>query len=534
MIGYGSAIGWWIITSTAAAAGEQPSAPVHEAGSVRPVVAAGQPDEAATAAETPVVEGHLAETDHHAENHQAHAEDHHAAAGAGHGDGHGDGHGASMGNDLPFWSVVPFAILLGCVAVFPLVNPHWWEHNHNKGIIAALLAIPTAAYLAAVFGHAGIEKLEHAAVEYVSFIVLLGCLFVISGGVYIRGSFAGTPVVNTIFLAIGTVIASFIGTTGASMVLIRPLLRANARRTSVAHVVVFFIFAVSNCGGLLTPLGDPPLFMGFLAGVPFNWTFRLWPQWLLVNGLILAAFFVWDTIVARREEKRTAPAEGTPSEAFGIEGALNLAFLAAIVAIIYVSGNGIGNGGMPWEWYVRDPIMLATAALAFVTTSGAIREKNRFTFGPIIEVAVLFAGIFVTMIPALAILNAKGDQLGVNEPWQFFWASGMLSSFLDNAPTYLAFSAAACGMENVPLSGPYMLTYLQLPAASNAAAILAAISCGAVFMGANTYIGNGPNFMVKAIAEENNVQMPSFFGYMAYSVSILVPIFVVVTFVFFR
>ncbi len=444
----------------------------------------------------------------------------------------GGEHAENLGHALPYWSVAPFAILLGCIAIFPLANPHWWEHNSNKAIIAAALAIPTAAYLAMSFGAEGLHKLEHAGLEYLSFIVLLGSLFVISGGVYIRGAFAGTALVNTIFLAIGALLASFIGTTGASMVLLRPLLRANAGRSNVAHIVVFFIFAVSNCGGLLTPLGDPPLFMGFLAGIKFTWTLQLWPQWLTVNGLILAVFLLWDTLAASTEGKDDAPAPAG-TETFGIEGASNLAFLATIVVIIYISGNGIGNNGKPWEWYVRDPLMLAISVLAFLTTSKTIRDKNRFTFGPILEVAILFAGIFVTMIPALVILNANGAQLGVTEPWQFFWATGTLSSFLDNAPTYLAFSAAACGLENIPLTGPYLQNYLAA-GGERAEAIMMAISCGAVFMGANTYIGNGPNFMVKAIAEENNVRMPSFFGYMAYSIGILIPIFILVTFAFFK
>lgn len=525
IVALGSAICWWTVGAATVVAAEPP---VRETGSVKPVAAEAPETDAAVTAEHAAVD----EPADAAEHQEKHGQAAHAADG--HGDGHGDAHADNMGNELPFWTVLPFALLLGCIAVFPLANPHWWEHNSNKGIIAGTLAVITAGYLASTFGAAGLHKLEHAALEYVSFIVLLGSLFVISGGVYIRGAFAGTPIVNTIFLAIGTVIASFIGTTGASMVLIRPLLRANAGRTKVAHIVVFFIFAVSNCGGLLTPLGDPPLFMGFLAGVPFSWTFRLWPQWLLVNGLILAVFFVWDTIASAKEAKAQTPAGDAAKDSFGIEGGLNLAFLAAIVAIIYVSGNGIGNDGKPWEWYVRDPLMLATAVLAYLTTSGALREKNRFSFGPIIEVAVLFAGIFVTMIPALAILNAKGDQLGVTEPWHFFWASGILSSFLDNAPTYLAFSAAACGIQNIPLAGPYLQNYLALPATANAAAILAAISCGSVFMGANTYIGNGPNFMVKAIAEENNIKMPSFFGYMLYSIGILIPIFIVVTIAFFK
>lgn len=466
--------------------------------------------------------------------HAEHAHDDHTAGdshddhAAGHGE-HSD-HGPKLGSLLPPFAVIPFSILLLCIAVFPLANPHWWEHNSNKGIIAGILGIPVAAYLAS-FGGSGIHAMEHAAKEYVSFLLLLGSLFAISGGIYVRGAFRGTPIVNTIFLLLGGAIASLIGTTGASMVLIRPLLRANRGRSRVAHVVVFFIFIVSNCGGLLTPLGDPPLFLGFLKGVPFEWTLRLYPQWLLVNGILLGAFFIWDTIASK-----TDPHPGHGPEAaqitFGLEGFHNFAFLAAIVAIIYCSGQGIGNGGEPWPWGISEALMALTGAASFLATSGALRQKNNFSFGPIIEVAVLFAGIFVTMIPALALLNVHGKELGVTTPMQYFWASGTLSSFLDNAPTYLAFAATACGTAGVPDEGAYMKVFLEQGGA-NAAAILAAISCGSVFMGANTYIGNGPNFMVKAIAEENNVRMPGFFGYMAYSVGILIPIFIVVTFVFF-
>jgi Na+/H+ antiporter NhaD/arsenite permease-like protein len=442
--------------------------------------------------------------------------------------------GPKMGELLPLWSMMPFAALLLCIAVFPLANPHWWEHNRNKGIVVALLAVPTALYLVS-FGAGGLHALEHAAREYLAFVLLLGSLFVISGGVYVRGRLKGAPVVNTVFLAIGTAIASFVGTTGASMLLIRPLLRANETRNRVAHIVVFFIFTVSNCGGLLTPLGDPPLFLGFLKGVPFEWTFRLTNEWLVVNGLLLVVFFLWDTLVYRSEQQSgdTEPPLTTdaPQETFGIEGMHNLLFLGAIVAIIYCAGNGIGTGGKDWPPFLQEGLMLATGVISYLATSPKLREKNRFGFGPIIEVAVLFSGIFVTMIPALAILNVNGKELGLKEPWHFFWASGILSSFLDNAPTYLTFAATAAGIRGIPLDGKYLAEFLQL---EGTAELLAAVSCGAVFMGANTYIGNGPNFMVKAIAEENNVRMPSFFGYMLYSGGILIPIFVVITFLFFR
>ena len=437
---------------------------------------------------------------------------------------------------MPKASLIPFALLLLAIAVFPLANPHWWEHNSSKGLVAAVLAIPTAIYLA-TFGESGVHAMQHAGEEYVSFVLLLGSLFVISGGVYVRGRMACTPMMNTVVLTIGTAVASFVGTTGASMLLIRPLLRANETRNRVAHIVVFFIFTVSNCGGLLTPLGDPPLFLGFLKGVPFEWTFRLTPHWLVVNGLLLATFFIWDTLVYNSEKKaglKEAPLtnEGA-GESFGLLGVHNFLFLGAIVAIIYCKGNGIGFGGKDWPPFLQEGLMLVTGLLSYFLTSPALREKNRFSFGPINEVAILFAGIFVTMIPALAILNVSGKDLGITNEWQFFWATGVLSSFLDNAPTYLTFAATAAGIEGVPLEGKYLAAFLNLPAERGTAEILAAISCGAVFMGANTYIGNGPNFMVKAIAEENNIRMPGFFGYMLYSCGILVPILVIVTVLFF-
>ena len=338
-------------------------------------------------------------------------------------------------------------------------------------------------------------------------------------------------------LGFGALIASFVGTTGASMLLIRPLLRANKSRQRVAHIVVFFIFIVSNCGGLLTPLGDPPLFLGFLQGVPFTWTFRLWSEWLFINGALLLIFNVWDQIVLDREEKERPGSqleEVQKHEPLRVSGLQNLVYLAGIIITIYASGQGIGNGGKPWPFGISEGLMIALGLAAFFTTPADYRARNRFSFGPIIEVAVLFIGIFVTMIPALLILNVHGPELGVDRPWKFFWATGILSSFLDNAPTYLTFAATACGIQHIPLDPGYLAEFLKLPAERGADETLAAISCGAVFMGANTYIGNGPNFMVKAIAEENNVKMPGFFGYMLYSGGVLIPLFIVATFLFFR
>jgi Na+/H+ antiporter NhaD/arsenite permease-like protein len=436
--------------------------------------------------------------------------------------------------ELPVWTVLPFVGLLLSIAILPLVAPHFWESNRSKGLVAAALALPVALYLVVAHGAAGVHELLEKGKEYASFIVLLASLFVVTGGIYVRGSLAGTPLVNSGVLALGALLASWIGTTGASVLLIRPLLRANASRERKAHIVVFFIFVVSNCGGLLTPLGDPPLFLGFLKGVPFDWTFRLWRGWLLVNGALLVIFNVWDQRVLAREERERPGSQleaVLEHEPLGIEGAANFGFLAAIVAVIYAAGSGAGNAGEPWPFGVQEGLMLAVTLLAYWTTPGRIREGNAFGFGPIVEVAVLFAGIFVTMAPALLLLNANASRFGLSEPWQFFWISGLLSSFLDNAPTYLTFAATACGLDGVTLEGRYLATYLAL--GPKAAETLAAISAGAVFMGANTYIGNGPNFMVKAIAEENGVAMPSFFGYMAYSGGVLIPLFVVATFVFF-
>jgi Na+/H+ antiporter NhaD/arsenite permease-like protein len=464
-------------------------------------------------------------------NHSAdHAAEHEAAV-------------AAMGRELPLLTVVPFALMLLAIAIFPLANPHWWEHTRNQAIVVGLLSLFVIVYFLGAHGYHGGSRLKHLLIEYFSFIVLLTALYVISGGIYIKGSLSGTPLANTGMLALGAIIASFIGTTGASVLLIRPLLRANKTRVGKVHIVVFFIFIVSNCGGLLTPLGDPPLFLGFLKGVPFTWTFQLWQQWLLVNVALLVIFNIWDQLVFALEEKERLGSqleEVLKHEPVSIQGLLNFLFLAGVVLTIYFSGQKGSGIDRP---FVKEGIMIALALAAYFTTAPSNRQANNFTFKPIVEVAVLFIGIFITMGPALAILNAWGSgersDLGampVKEVWHYFWAAGALSSFLDNAPTYLTFGSLACGEFRVPRE--YFVDNIELKGLLDqgpaAARILAAISCGAVFMGANTYIGNGPNFMVKAIAEENGVKMPSFFGYMAYSCAILIPIFIVVTFVFFR
>jgi Na+/H+ antiporter NhaD/arsenite permease-like protein len=403
--------------------------------------------------------------------------------------------------------VLPFVAMLLAIAVCPLWLPHWWEAHRNKLIVSAVLGLPVLA----MYGVRHPATLLHTAEDYVSFIVLLAGLFVISGGILLRGDLVATPATNTAFLALGGVLASFVGTTGASMLLVRPVLQTNSERTRVKHTVVFFIFVVSNIGGMLTPLGDPPLFLGYLAGVPFTWTFRLWPQWGLMLLALLAAFFVYDSVQFAREPSAALRRDRGHTEPLRVLGGLNAVWLVGVVL-------GVAFLQAPW----RELAIGAFAALSLKLTPARIRRDNGFSAGPMVEVAVLFAGIFLTMIPALDLLRLRGDELGVRAPWQFFWASGTLSSFLDNAPTYLAFLALGQG--------------LQLPAevVGVPAEILVAISVGSVAMGANTYIGNAPNFMVKAIAEEAGVKMPSFFGYMVYSGAILLPLFVVVTLVFFR
>src|SRR6266545_2435580 len=415
-------------------------------------------------------------------------------------------------------TALPFVALLLAIALAPLVTPRWWHHNRNKAIVACVVSVPILIYLGIAAPQVLIEKLH----EYVGFIVVIGALFVITGGVHIQGSLSGTPLVNTGMLGLGAVLANLLGTTGASVLLIRPLLRANKARKRVAHIVIFFIFIVANCGGLLTPIGDPPLLLGFLKGVPFDWTLRLWPQWLTINGFLLVIFNFWDQWALDKDEKELPGSqheEVLVHEPLRIQGGVEMLVLLGIIATILLAGSTL--------------IILGLAVLGYFAGSGDRRTRNAFTFGPIIEVAVLFAAIFATMAPVLEMLNAWAQRpdFGLTRPAHFFWASGALSSVLDNAPTYLAFVASAAGLHGVAPHGAYIGTMALNP---EAAKLLAAISTGAVFMGANTYIGNAPNFMVKAIAEENGVRMPSFLGYVAYSVGILLPLFALVSLVFFR
>ena len=445
-----------------------------------------------------------------------------------------------LGAQLPLASALPFVALLAAIAVLPLVAPRWWHPNSNKALIAIVVSLPVLWQLGMAFGEPGRVVLEEKIHEYLAFIVVIGALYVITGGIHVQGSLSGTPLVNTGVLGLGAVLANILGTTGASVLLIRPLLRANKSRRRTAHIVVFFIFLVANCGGLLTPIGDPPLLLGFLKGVPFQWTLRLWPQWLTATVALLVIFNVWDQWALNREERERRGSQlerVMVHEPLRVRGAASMAALGGVLLTIIAAGKAAADG-RPWGGGKQEAIILAFALTAYGATSSEHRERNAFTFAPIVEVAVLFAAIFVTMAPVLEILNGwsqgartvLGMRFGVSHPREFFWTTGALSSVLDNAPTYLAFAASAAGLEGVAAHGQFVGALALDP---GAAQLLAAISTGAVFMGANTYIGNAPNFMVKAIAEENGIKMPSFFGYMAYSCGILLPLFVAITFLFF-
>jgi Na+/H+ antiporter NhaD/arsenite permease-like protein len=411
------------------------------------------------------------------------------------------------------------------IALLPLVAGHWWHANRNKAIVSALFSLPVIGYLIAIgprTAHESVHQLVHEIEEYASFIILLTSLYTISGGILISGDIPAHPRTNLLILAIGAILANFIGTTGASMVLIRPILRINSHRRHKAHLPIFFIFIVSNTGGLLTPLGDPPLFLGFLGGIDFFWTLSLWKHWFLVNGLLLVVFYIWDHLAYRKEAAQDIRRDEEHVHPLRINGLpVNLPLLIGVILVVLMQspalgqsvGRTLGLGDLtlhnPWG----EAIMAALAGISLLFTPKTIRAHNRFSWGPMIEVAVLFIGIFVTMVPALALLRERGGELDLTRPWQYFWLTGMLSAFLDNAPTYLTFATVAA--QGNPLS------WLQ----EHQPAILRAISCGAVFMGALSYIGNGPNFMVKALAEEAGYAMPPFLRYMAYSFCILLPLF---------
>lgn len=451
-------------------------------------------------------------------------------------------HGTDAHFAPPLVAVAPFVILLLCIAILPLIHSieHWWHHNRNKFIVAAALAVVTLAYYllrgAGFHAEPGLPSvkmvLQHAVLdEYIPFIILLFCLYTISGGIQLRGDLRARPATNTAFLALGAVLASFIGTTGASMLLIRPVLQINHERKHVCHTVIFFIFLVSNIGGTLLPIGDPPLFLGYLFGVPFLWTLNLWWPWLFAVSLLLAVYWIWDILAYRHETVEDQRLDATHIEPLRLRGSLNFLWLLCVVLAValIVPDKALFGTSFVVPDFLREGVMLAFVGLAWITTSPRIRRENNFDFFAITEVAVLFIGIFITMQAPIEILNAKGPELHLTKPWQFFWATGGLSSFLDNAPTYVVYfkTAGTLAPEGMAMMGNVdtLLNTIPIP-------LLFAVSLGAVFMGANTYIGNGPNFMVKSIAEQSGVKMPSFFGYMLYSIGILIPLFLLITVIF--
>jgi len=434
-----------------------------------------------------------------------------------------------------FWyiGILPFIAILGSIAILPLLKSthHWWENNVHRFFVAILCAVATIVYMAWTTGLESIgPMLDHAIMkDYIPFIVLLFSLYVISGGIHLSGDLEATPIVNTTFLAVGALIASFIGTTGASMILIRPLLSTNSQRKHVIHTVVVFIFLVSNIGGTLLPIGDPPLFLGYLRGVPFLWTLELWPMWATACGVMLVVYYVWDSVLWNRETKRSHIRDVTQQKPMRLRGSINFLYIGGIVAAAALIDSNkpiIGTTWYPFP-FLREVVMLMFVALSLSSTKETIRKANNFTYAAIAEVAALFFGIFIAMQVPLAILKASGESItaAMNQPWQFFWATGTLSSVLDNAPTYVVFFKLAQSLPEGEL--------LQVNDGSVPVSLLIAVSLGSVFMGAMTYIGNGPNFMVKAIAEQEGIKMPSFLGFLfKYSIPVLLPIFVLITFLF--
>ena len=444
----------------------------------------------------------------------------------------------------PLW-VLPFASLLLCIALLPLIpaTEHWWHKNRNKLLVSGVLGLLVCAYYtlrAEPFHGAqpGLDSLKvllhHALIaDYVPFIVLLFSLYTISGGVRLTGDLPAHPLTNTIVLGIGALLASLIGTTGASMLLIRPLLQINSERRHVTHTVIFFIFLVSNVGGALLPVGDPPLFLGYLRGVPFLWTLNLLPMWGLMVAALLAIYYAWDHVAYRREAAESIRLDETQIEPLRLQGGVNFVLLVGVVLAVGLLVPGKALPGTTWvvPEHLREGVQLALAGISMLITPKAIRVLNQFNFGAIAEVACLFVGIFITMMVPIEILAQQGGALGVNTPMRFFWATGALSSFLDNAPTYVVFFELAGSLTDPGLqalsgvaTATGMINFVDLEA----------IALGAVFMGAMTYIGNGPNFLVKSIAEHGGVKMPGFFGYMAYSGAVLLPLLAILSLVFFR
>jgi Na+/H+ antiporter NhaD/arsenite permease-like protein len=420
---------------------------------------------------------------------------------------------------VPLLALLPFGLMLFAIAVFPLVRDRWWRRNRNKLAVALVLGLPIAVFLLS----SGMQdKLVGTLFfDYLPFIILLGSLFTITGGISLTGDIEARPIINTAFLGIGAVLASVMGTTGAAMLLVRPVIKTNQERSFKVHTVLFFIAIVANCGGLLTPLGDPPLFMMYLRGTPFTWFSRLLPEWLFTNGLLLGIYFLVDTHYFKKESLGARLRDQTYVRAIRLRGKLNLVWLAGVVLAIAFMNEQFIHAMRVHEYlkFAREGVVAGMAGLSLVLTPRLDRVANNFTWGPIQEVACLFLGIFVTMVPCILYLEHNAQHLGVNLARHFYYASGGLSSVLDNTPTAVTFYSLALGLgkqtSNMVAGIPYEL--------------MRAICLGSVFFGSMTYIGNGPNFMVRAIAEDNNIKMPHFFSYIfRFSLIVLLPVFVLV------
>lgn len=434
---------------------------------------------------------------------------------------------------IPLWCSIPFVVMLLAIAVGPLIAEKWWGENKNKLLVSLFLSIPVTIYM--LVNGLSESLIDTVAYDYVPFMVLLGSLFVITGGIHLSGDIKASPINNTLFLGIGYVLASVMGTTGAAMLLIRPVITTNQERKYTTHTILFFIATVANCGGLLTPLGDPPLFMLYLRGVEFTWFLNLFPEWILAGTLLLLIYYFVDRYYYKKEDWVDIAEDYIRVEPIRVSGNINFLFLIGVViSVAFINKGNIPQMGEEhaaiWLKYLREIVLLVLTAMSLYYTKKEVRNSNKFTWEPIIEVAYLFLGIFVTMAPTLLWLAKNAASFGVTEPWQFLYASGTLSSFLDNTPTAVAFYDLARGLVSGGLpaafSGSTMIAGVP-------EIILKAICVGAVFFGSMTYIGNGPNFMVKSIAEESGIKMPGFFAYMwKFSLIVLLPVYILVQLIF--
>ena len=434
---------------------------------------------------------------------------------------------AATNFDMPLWAIIPFVIMLLMIAIGPLFFEHWWEENKNKLIVSLVLGIPTAIYL--ISQHLSDALIHQLLFDYVPFIVLLGTLFVITGGIHLKGDIQAKPWINTLFLAIGAILASLMGTTGAAMLLIRPVIKTNSERKYKVHTILFFIASVANCGGLLTPLGDPPLFLLYLRGAEFTWFFTMLPQWAFVNAMLLVVYFIVDSYFYKKEPLENIAFDNSNIQPIRLKGNLNFLWLLGIVGSVAFLNDQYIHIIHENHYYgfIREAAMLLFAGASLFFTPKLLRQANKFSWVPIVEVAFLFLGIFVTMVPALLYLSANAASFGIETPTQIYYATGTLSAFLDNAPTAVSFYNLVEGMNLVGDS------YVGTVVAGIPEEFIRAISLGAVFFGAMTYIGNGPNFMVKAIAEDNKITMPSFFGYIIkFSLIVLLPIYIIMQLIF--